>query len=265
MNITIALAQMALTLGEPETNYQKVNKWVGSAADGGADMILLPELWASGFDLKNSHKYASSLEEGYFARMSSLAKEQKIAVGGSLIEKYEDDFYNTFALYEASGELITFYRKVHLFHLLKEEQYFKTGNQLAMVDTAWGKIGLAICYDLRFPEMFRAYGAGGAELILVVAEWAQRRIEHWSLLLQARAVENQCFVAAVNKSGISQDEAIGGFSAIINPMGEYLAQGGKDEELLIAELNLKEVEKTRRWMPVMQDRKPEIYQKNMDE
>ena len=102
-------------------------------------------------------------------------------------------------------------------------------------------------------------------MILVVAEWAQRRIEHWSLLLQARAVENQCFVAAVNKSGISQDEAIGGFSAIINPMGEYLAQGGKDEELLIAELNLKEVEKTRRWMPVMQDRKPEIYQKLMDE
>lgn len=88
-------------------------------------MILLPELWASGFDLKNCDKYASSLEEGYFARMSSLAKEKKIAVGGSLIEKYEDDFYNTFALYEASGELITFYRKVHLFQLLKEEQYFK--------------------------------------------------------------------------------------------------------------------------------------------
>ena len=265
MGITIALAQMALTLGEPETNYQKADKWVSIAADGGADIVLLPELWASGFDLKNCHLYASSLKEGYFLRMSSLAKEQKIAVGGSLIERDGEDFYNTFALYNAYGELITFYRKVHLFQLLKEEQYFQPGNQLALADTEWGRIGLAICYDLRFPEMFRAYGAGGAKLILVVAEWAQRRIEHWSLLLQARAVENQCFVAAVNKSGTSKGETIGGYSAIINPMGEYLAQGGKDEELLIAELNLSEVEKIRRWMPVMEDRKPEVYQKIMDE
>ena len=265
MSITIALAQMALTLGEPETNYQKANKWVGSAADKGADIILLPELWASGFDLKNCQKYASSLNEGFFARMSSLAKDQKIAVGGSLIEKEDDTFYNTFALYDSSGELIASYRKVHLFQFLKEEQYFKKGNQLALLNTEWGKIGLAICYDLRFPEMFRAYGAQGAELILVVAEWAQRRIEHWSLLLQARAIENQCFVAAVNKSGISQGEAIGGFSAVINPMGEHLAQGRKDEELLIAELNLKEVDKTRRWMHVMQDRKPEVYKSLMDE
>ncbi len=265
MSMNIALAQMALTLGEPEKNYQKVHDWVGKAASQGADLILLPELWASGFDLKNCQSYAAPLHEGDFARMRYLAEEHKITIGGSLIEQDNNVFYNTFVLYDQSGEMINFYRKVHLFQMLKEEQYFRAGDRLVMAETEWGKLGLATCYDLRFPEMFRAYSVRGVALILVVAEWAQRRVVHWRQLLQARAIENQCFVAAVNKSGVSQGEKLGGFSAVINPMGEYLVQGGEEEELLSAEINLKEVKKTRRWMPVIQDRKPKVYQKFLDE
>ncbi|MCJ7716896.1 MAG: carbon-nitrogen family hydrolase, partial [Anaerolineales bacterium] len=231
----------------------------------GADLILLPELWASGYDLKNCRTYAAPLHEGDFLRMRSLAEEHKITVGGSLIEKDNDSFYNTFVLYDKNGELVNFYRKVHLFGMLKEEQYFKAGNQLKMTDTVWGKIGMATCYDLRFPEMFRAYSVKGVELILIVAEWAQRRISHWRELLQARAIENQCFIAAVNKTGISQGEKLGGFSAVINPMGEYLAQGSEKEELLFADLNLSEVHKIRRWMPVMKDRQAQVYKKFLNE
>jgi len=161
--------------------------------------------------------------------------------------------------------MINSYRKVHLFRMLNEEQYLKAGDHLVIAETEWGEIGMATCYDLRFPEIFRAYSVRGVELILVVAEWAQRRVAHWSQLLQARAIENQCFVAAVNKVGVSQGEKLGGFSAVINPMGEYLVQGGEEEELLSAEINLKEVKKTRRWMPVMQDRKPKVYQKFLNE
>ena len=265
MSINIALAQMVLTLGEPEKNYQKVSDWVGKAADQGADLILLPELWASGYDLKNCQAYAAPLHEGGFARMRSMAEENNITIGGSLIEQDNNAFYNTFVLYDQSGAMINYYRKVHLFRMLNEKQYLKAGDHLVIAETEWGEIGMATCYDLRFPEMFRAYSVRGVELILVVAEWAQRRIAHWRQLLQARAIENQCFVAAVNKVGVSQGEKLGGFSAVINPMGEYLVQGGEEEELLSAEINLKEVKKTRRWMPVMQDRKPKVYQKFLNE
>ena len=265
MSLKIALAQMALVLGKPDQNFRKAEEWINKASSSGADLILLPELWASGFDLKNCQTYAAPLHDGDFARMKLLALEYKIMVGGSLIEQEDDNFYNTFVLYDKNGDVVNSYRKIHLFRMLKEEQYFKAGNQLKMSDTDLGKIGLATCYDLRFPIMFRAYGVKGVEIILIVGEWAQKRISHWSDLLRARAIENQCFIAAVNKSGISQGEKLGGFSAVINPMGEYLTQGNDQEELLFAEINIKEVSKTRRWMPVYEDRQPRVYNKFLNE
>jgi len=265
MNIKIALAQMDLVLGEPDQNFRKAENWINKASNEGADLILLPELWASGFDLKNIQTYAAPLNEGDFAKMKLMAVENKIMVGGSLIEQDKNYFYNTFVLFDKIGDVINSYRKIHLFRMLNEEQYFKPGNQLIISDTDWGKIGLAVCYDLRFPDMFRAYGVKGVEIILIVGEWAQKRISHWCDLLRARAIENQCFIAAVNKSGISKGENLGGFSAVINPMGEYLTQGNNQEELLFAEINLDEVSKIRRWMPVFEERQPQIYNKFLDE
>ncbi len=265
MTIKIALAQMDLVLGNPDQNIQKAERWITKASNEGADLILLPELWASGFDLKNIQTYAAPLNEGDFAKMKLMAVENNIMVGGSLIEQDKNYFYNTFVLFDKNGDVVNSYRKIHLFRMLNEEQYFKPGNQLIISDTDWGKIGLAICYDLRFPDMFRAYGVKGVEIILIVGEWAQKRISHWCDLLRARAIENQCFIAAVNKSGISKGEILGGFSAVINPMGEYLTQGNDQEELLFAEINLDEVNKIRRWMPVFEERQPQIYNKFLDE
>ncbi len=265
MSFSIALAQMTLNRAEPETNSKKADNWVRNASDQGAEIVLLPELWASGYDLKNCEIYGTPIHEGIFAKMRSMANKYNIAVGGSLIERENDAFYNTFVLYSASGEMIASYRKIHLFGWLEEDIYFKAGNQLVLVESDWGKMGLATCYDLRFPELFRAYAVKGAELILLVAEWPQRRVAHWQRLLQSRAIENQCFLAAVNKSGVSQGEKLSGYSAVINPMGEYLTQGGENEELLIASIDLKEVNKIRRWMPVLQDRKPEVYQTFLNE
>lgn len=128
-----------------------------------------------------------------------------------------------------------------------------------VVDSSWGKIGLAICYDLRFPEIFRSCAVKGAQLILLVAEWPSHRIEHWKTLLQARAIENQCYIAAVNKVGTSQGAALGGNSAVVNPMGEFLTLGGENQELLQADLDLDEVSKIREWMPVFDDRRPGVY------
>lgn len=261
MNLSVALAQAEFEFGEPDKNFQKASQMIIDAAERGADLVLLPELWATGYDLVNCREYASSIGEGWFYSMQSAAKENKIALGCSLMEKDQGEYFNTFVFYDPSGTLLGSYRKIHLFQMLKEQDHFQAGTELTSFDFNSVKIGLATCYDLRFPELFRAYAIAGVELMLIVAEWPAKRINHWNLLLQARAIENQYFVGAVNKVGESQGARIGGSSAVVNPMGEYLVQGEEKEALLMAEINLKEVDKIRRWMPVLKDRKPDLYQK----
>ena len=264
MRLSIALAQADFEFGKPEKNFQKASQMIIDAASNGADLVLLPELWASGYDLVNCREYASAIGEGWFYRMQSAAQENNIALGCSLIEEDQGDFFNTFVFYDSSGTLLGSYRKIHLFQMLNEQDYFQAGTELASFDFNSVKIGLATCYDLRFPELFRAYAAAGVELMLIVAEWPEKRVNHWNLLLQARAIENQCFVGAVTKVGESQGARLGGSSAVVNPMGEYLVQGGENEDLLMAEINSKEVDKIRRWMPVLKDRKPGLYQRFFD-
>ena len=259
MIISIALAQLDLKIGDAENNFLKAQESVQRASQLGAEIVLLPELWASGFDLDQTHLYASSLNEGWFTRMREMAVENKIGLGGSLIEENQGEYYNTFALYDNKGDLLGSYRKIHLFQKLQEHIHFSEGNKVVVVDSPWGRIGLAICYDLRFPEIFRSCAVQGAKLILLVAEWPSRRIEHWKTLLQARAIENQCYIAAVNKVGTSHGATVGGNSAVVNPMGEFLILGGDNEELIQADLDLGEVSKIRAWMPIFDDRRPGVY------
>ncbi len=259
MKYKIALAQIELVLGEPEKNFNVAKEAVIAAAQKGADVVLLPELWACGYDLKNAQEYASALDRGWFARMREMAGESRIALGGSMIEKEGDDYFNTFLLVDHQGKQLGYYRKAHLFDLIEEKVYFSPGKKLTIIESPWGKIGLALCYDLRFPEMFRAYALKGVETIFLVAEWPRRRIAHWDALLLARAIENQCFMAAVNKVGMSKGEQLGGNSAVINPMGEILVQGDADPGVFVAEIDHQEAAKAREWMPVLTDRNPAVY------
>ena len=169
MNCTLGLAQMAFRFGDPEENLSRVGEWVHKAGAAGADLVLFPELWASGYDLEHSASYAAPLGEGMFASVSALAREHGVMIGGSLLEKDGDRVYNTFTLHDGDGELLAHYRKIHLFRLLDEEKWLTAGDEPILVDTRWGKIGLSTCYDLRFPELYRAYALAGAKLILVVA------------------------------------------------------------------------------------------------
>jgi predicted amidohydrolase len=259
MNLKIALAQIELKLASPKNNLEVAEIAVNEAARQGADIVLLPELWASGYDLENANQYASSLSEGWFAKMRELAAKHGIALGGSMIEEEGGKLFNTFLFVDWHGELLGKYRKAHLFDLIDEKEYFTAGKSLSVVESTWGKLGLALCYDLRFPELFRAYALKGVETILLVAEWPQRRIAHWDTLLLARAIENQCFIAAVNKVGISKGEILGGHSAVINPMGEILVQGEDAPGVFLAEITPEEVAKARAWMPVLDDRNPAVY------
>jgi len=259
MKLKISLAQLAFQFGDVDANINQVVGWIQKASENGSDLILLPELWASGYDLENWARYATPINNGVFLLLSDLATQYKITIGSSLLEAWSGRAYNTFVLHGYDGEIWGIYRKIHRFRLLHEEQWLGAGDSLVLAKTPWGLVGLSTCYDLRFPEMFRSYAVSGARLTLNVAEWPERRVEHWSKLLQARAIENQMFLAGVNKVGESQGVKLGGRSSVVDPWGNPLVEGDDSETLLTIEINLQESDKARRYIPVLRDRRPDIY------
>jgi predicted amidohydrolase len=265
MRLTISLAQMEYQFGEVEANFTRAEEWIAEAAGRNSDLVLLPELWASGYDLENWPRYAAPLGEGSFARLAELAKSHRIAIGSSLLEARNRQAYNTFVLFGPEGQTWGVYRKIHRFRLLQEEKWLGAGDQMVLAETPWGAIGLSICYDLRFPEMFRPYANAGSRLLLLVAEWPERRVSHWSKLMQARAIENQLFVAGVNKVGHSQGVKLGGYSAVVDPWGVPLVEGDDTEKMLTVEVDLREADKARRYIPVFRDRRPEIYSQGVSD
>lgn len=260
MKLKISLVQLAFEFGDVDENFRRAAPQIAEASARGSDLVLLPELFTSGFDLPNWAQYATALNDGSFARLGNLACGHHITLGSSLLELDRGCIYNTFALFGPDGALLTRYRKLHRFRLLEEDVYLDPGNELGLYRTPdWGSIGLSICYDLRFPEMFRRYALDGARLLLNVAEWPEKRIEHWRTLLRARAIENQAFVAAVNKVGESQGIKLGGRSAVISPTGGMLVEGGDSGALLTVEIDLSEAGEERRFIPVLRDRRPDVY------
>jgi predicted amidohydrolase len=259
MKITISLGQMKVLRGQPDANVEHVREWTREAAKRGSSLVLFPELWHSGYDLEHRERYAARVGEGIFAQTSELAREHKIAIGGSMIEEREGRFYNSFPLFDAEGRCLAVYSKTHLFSLMNEVQWLTPGERFVTADAPWGPTGLSICYDIRFPEVFRHYAFRGARIVLMVAEWPVRRIEHWKTLLLSRAIENQMFIAACNCLGEFKDEKFGGCSAIVDPWGRYVVEADDEEALLTAEIDLGLVEKTRRQFPFLKDSRRDLY------
>ena len=259
MKITISLGQMRVLLGQPETNLERVREWTREASKRGSSLVLFPELWNSGYDLEHRERYAAGMGQGVFVWVSDLAREYRISIGGSALEICGDRVYNSFPLFDADGRCLAIYSKTHLFSLMNEVKWLTPGNTFATADTSWGLTGLSICYDIRFPEVYRHYAFRGTRIVLVVAEWPVRRINHWRTLLQARAIENQMFLAACNCVGEYKEELFGGFSAILDPWGRYLVEGGDSESLLTSEVDLDLVEKTRQQFPFFKDSRRDIY------
>jgi len=259
MPLNVALAQMAVSLGDQEANVARAAALAEQAARAGSELLLLPELWDTGYDLANWRRYAVPLNEGTFAVMAQLARRHRLAVGGSALEASNGAAYNTFALYGADGALLASYRKVHLFGVMEEPRWLLGGQRLQLAQTPWGNVGLAICYDLRFPEVFRRYALAGARAVFIVAEWPAARALHWRTLLRARAIENSLFVLGVNRVGESRGERFAGHSAVVDPWGELLVEGNDAEALLIAALDLSAVDAAHARLPVLSDRRPEVY------
>ena len=258
--LSISLGQMHIKLARVEDNLETAERMIAEAAERDSQLIVLPELWSTGYDLENARDYADELGAGIFAQLSRTANDHSIAIFGSVLERRGAEFMNCAAYYDASGSLASVYRKIHLFRLFDEHRWLGEGEAPTMLGQPWGDAGLAICYDLRFPELFRRYAVEhGAGLILVCAEWPLVRVEHWRTLLIARAIENQCFVAATNSCGDTGGTVFGGHSMIVDPWGVVMAEAGEDECLLTAEIDLGEVDRVRRTIPVFEDRRPDAY------
>lgn len=257
----IACVQMDIAFGEPELNYQRVMDYLREAAANGADTIVLPEMWNTGYALTELETLADSSNRTV-EMLKSFAKEHAVnIVGGSVSTKKNEGFYNTMYVVDKNGELISEYNKAHRFGLMDEHIHLEEGNSLGtfkLEDIVYGGV---ICYDIRFPEWIRAQALNGAKLIFVSAEWPEARIDHWRILLQARAIENQCFIVAVNRIGSDPKNEFGGSTMAIAPWGEIRLDMKKQEGIAYVELDLEEVEEVRKRIPVFDDRRVQLYEK----
>lgn len=243
-----------------ETRDERVAR-VLAAVEGvqGADLVVLPELWATGyfhFDLYDAE--AEPLDgPTATALAASAARCGASLVGGSIVERTPEGLANTCLVFDSSGALVHTYRKVHLFGYGSEEARLLVHTRLT-VGPAPGPgctLGVTTCYDLRFPEIFRLLVADGAEVMVVPAAWPAERAAHWRLLLQARAVENQAVVVGCNGVGDQRGTTLGGRSAIVDQWGEVFAAAGESEEVVEATVDLGALRRLRAEFPVLVQRR----------
>jgi predicted amidohydrolase len=228
-------------------------------AQRGADLVVLPELWVQGgFAFETFAATAEPLDGPTATSLADAARDLGAWLhAGSLVERAADGrLYNTSLLLRPDGTLAATYRKVHLFGFAGGETTVLTaGDDVVTADLDGTTVALATCYDLRFPELFRAFVDRGAELFLLPAAWPTPRITHWSLLARARAVEDQAIVVALNGCGDQGGVQLGGRSVVVDPWGAVLAEAGSGPEVLVVDLDLAQVAKTRADFPVLADRK----------
>lgn len=260
MKLTLSLGQMDVQLGDPTANLEMVQALVEEASRRGTQLLVLPELWSTGYDLENAADYATSTAEGIFAEVGRLARRYHMHILGScLAAAPHGGIANTLVWHDLQGKVAAEYSKLHLFRLMDEEKYLVAGEKPIVVESDWGMAGLSICYDLRFPELFRTYALAGAKIVFIPAEWPHPRLAHWQTLLRARAIENQLYVVACNRVGRAKNSHFFGHSCIINPWGETVIEAGEQEILLTAEIDLDLVDEVRQRIPIFTDRRPEVY------
>jgi len=223
----------------------------------GADLVILPEIWNIGYFSFDLYSKESEPVDGETAkRMSAKAREHSFYLhAGSFVEEREGRLYNTSLLFSPEGKLIGTYRKIHLFgYGSKESQILSRGSEVTVVETPLGKIGMSTCYDLRFPELFRAMLDKEAELFLVTSGWPYPRLEHWIMFNRIRAIENTAFLVSSNCVGINRGIQFCGHSMMVDPWGVILTSGGDEECILKTEIDMGKVAAVRGKFPAVSDR-----------
>lgn len=266
---------LQVAYGDDEPLAERVERVAALVArQQGADLVVLPELWGpTGFDYRRWTRDAEPLDGPTVTAIAKAAREAGVSVhAGSIIERVPDDapdvdrgpdgrgLWNTSVLLTPAGEVAATYRKIHRFGFAGgEPATIEPGEDIVTADvpTASGpvRIGLATCYDLRFPEQFRLLTDAGASVFVVPAAWPARRVGHWTLLGRARAVENQAAVVQCNTAGTHARVPMGGHSQVVDAMGDVVAEAGEGEEILVADVDVAAVAAWREEFPVLADRR----------
>ncbi|MGW4162826.1 carbon-nitrogen family hydrolase [Streptomyces sp. NPDC004788] len=257
-----SLIQIAVDPDEPvESRRARVARLVREER-GRAELVVLPELWPMGaFAYEEFAAEAEPLKGPTYEAMAAAARDAEVWLhAGSVVEAASGGasgavLYNTSLVFSPDGELAASYRKIHRFGFDKGEAVLMAaGEDLVTVDLPQLTVGVATCYDLRFPELFRGLVDAGAQAFVVPAGWPARRLAHWTLLARARAVENQAYVLACGTAGTHAGVEQAGHSIVVDPWGEVLAEAGPDEETLRVELDPAKVTTTREQFPALKDR-----------
>ncbi|MEH7342567.1 carbon-nitrogen hydrolase family protein [Bacillus sp. JJ1532] len=268
--VKVAAVQMD-SQNEKNINLEKAEIFIREAVQKGAEFVALPEYFNFIGTEEEEGENAEYLDSGRTVQfLKDVAKEFNIWLhGGSILEKVKgnEKYYNTSILINPNGEIVSEYRKVHLYDVdinngpeFQESKTKDFGKKIVVANTEFAKVGLSICYDVRFPELYRLLALQGAEMIVAPAEFPTfTGKDHWEVLLRARAIENQVFVVAPAQIGNKPAFHSFGRSKIVNPWGTVIATAADKEMVLMAELDFSYLRDLRKQLPSLSNRRPEVY------
>ena len=254
----VCSAQMTSVWENPEQSLSKAETFIRHAAASSADIICFPEQFATGWD-PGSTLNAMDMGNGTIPYLQKTAEDAGIAVIGSIRERVPAGLRNTAVVIGKDGTILASYAKIHLFSPAGEDARFIPGTELGTFTIGSLSCGIAICYDLRFPELFSAYAAKGVHAVFIPSAWPASRLRHWELFIRARAAENQMYVIGVNTTGNNPADTYAGASMTADPHGTIISRAGDSEQLLFSDLDLSDVSGTRNSFPVSRDRKIQLY------
>ncbi len=256
--IRVTAIQMDVALGVRDANIKHALNMIERGR--GSHIFVLPELFTTGFCPPHLGRLAEPIPGPTTDLFAQVSQRTNSYILGSILERMGNDKpLNTAFVTSPQGRLAARYSKIHLFTPSGEHTSLTPGRDLSLFETEYGRFGVIICYDLRFPELSRALALKGAEAIFVPAGWPTPRQRPWRILLQSRAIENQLFVIGANRVGSDGNEQYFGGSLIIDPLGNILAEGGDSEDEVSAELDLSSIQSVREKIPCLQDRRPDLY------
>lgn len=261
-----ACIQFNVERGAVESNLARVQTLAAPAVDQGAQLLVLPEMWSTSFVAEPDRDLAKQAQVADEAIRELSADLDAMIIGSSLEFELggEGAYFNTARVFDRGTELAS-YRKIHLFSPNAEHRIHSGGDAPAILDTRFGRLGLLVCYDIRFPELVRYMFYKGAEILVVPAQWPEPRSEHWRTLVRARAIENEMFVIGCNRTGqessLKNEDSLPfpGDSRIVDPMGVVLASGSGEDGAVCAEIDPKKVRTMQRLIPVKKDQRPQVY------
>ncbi len=259
----IAAAQISCSLGDVDANLRKIDNFSARAKKAGAELVVFPEMTDTGYSMPVIQKYATTWKDGAVPQIQKIASNHAIAIVCGVSEREGPAIYNSQLVVDSAGKIVAKYRKIHLFGVPPndETKCFSPGKDLAHFECNHLRFGLSICYDLRFPELYRKLVLDrSVNAFAVSSAWPFPRLHHFRYLALARAIENQCYVIAVNRVGTDDGVTCCGTSAIIDPYGSLIAAASQDrEELLHAELSADVVSSVRSRINILADRRPDLY------